>query len=91
MFPVSRSSGSADGDGFGNPDHAVERCDGNGRFALLAGQRAAAEFRADQRFCQRSRQPAGDRRPSWLRSGSLRGVKRDALPGMPIDSRQGTA
>src|SRR6185312_7971655 len=48
MSPFSRSSGSADGDGFGNPDHAVEHCDGNGRFALLAGQRAGTESCADQ-------------------------------------------
>jgi hypothetical protein len=73
MSPVSRSSGSADGDGFGNPDHAVEHCDGNGRFALLAGQRAGAEFCADQ--------------PLVSADGGLRettaAVSRRFLPGHP--------
>jgi len=55
MSPISRSSGSANGDGFGDPDHAVEHRDGNGRFALLAGRRAGAELRADQRCVGRSR------------------------------------
>ena len=34
--------------GFGGPDHAVERCDGEGGLALLAGQGEGAKLRADQ-------------------------------------------
>ena len=46
--PVPQRSGFSDGDGFGNPDHAVQHCDGDGRFALLAGQCTGAERGADQ-------------------------------------------
>ena len=41
-------SGATHQDGFGRPDHAVERRDGEGRFALLSDEGAGAELQANQ-------------------------------------------
>src|SRR5918994_4750618 len=41
------ASGGPDRDRFGGPDHAVEHPDGKGDLALLTGQRAGTQPRAD--------------------------------------------
>jgi hypothetical protein len=47
---VSGQSGPTHRDGLGGPDHAVERCDGEGGFALLTRQGAGVELRTDLRI-----------------------------------------
>ena len=57
------ASGGADRDRLGSPDHAVEHLDGQGDFALLTGQRAGPQPRADGGFVSVDPVSAKLRRP----------------------------